>query len=193
MRSSVWMAAALALATTFACASSGRQDAPAPASRPAGPGVGDRIGGWFSARGLDLAEIASVRVGVGPGLLANARITRFVAVGAGRLGPAITNLFGFWVPCWQFGSCRREIGLWTERRVELGLSTLYSIDVDAVPLAGNRRTFGMEARGTFDVGAELYLALVGLAAEVRPDEALDFVAGIFGFDPAGDDPPPGAR
>ncbi len=163
---------------------------PVSASEPTeGPSVLDRVGGWFAARGLDLADVASVRVGVGPGLLANARVTRFVAVGAGRLGPAITNLFGFYAPCFQFGSWRREVGLWTERRVELGISTLYSIDVDPGLRAGNRVTFGADMRETFDVGAELYFALVGLAAEVRPDQAIDFAVGLFGFDPAGDDPP----
>ncbi|MBI4878961.1 MAG: hypothetical protein HY812_04770, partial [Planctomycetes bacterium] len=53
-------------------------------------------------------------------------------------------------------------------------------------LGGNRATFPPDCRGDFDFGGEVHLALAGAAAEVRPDEILDFLAGIAGFDPRGD-------
>lgn len=145
--------------------------------------------GWFAARGMDLSDIASVRVAVGPGLLAHARVTRFIAIGAGELGSVAAARQGFTLDHYQFGWIKREGGLWTERRVELGISTLYLFEAEGESLAGDRVTFGPPARRTLDVGLDLHLALIGVAAEVRVDEVFDFVAGLFGADPLDDDEP----
>ena len=83
-----------------------------------------------------------------------------------------------------------EGGLWTERRAELGISTFYYCETEAHLLGGKRVEFEPESRGMFDFGGELHLLLVGAAAEVRPDQAIDFVLGLFGYDLLGDDLPP---
>jgi hypothetical protein len=143
--------------------------------------------GWFAARALDLSDVVAVRVAVGPGLLAHARVTRFVAIGAGELGSVAAGRPSFTLDHYQLGWIKREGGLWTERRVELGLSTMYSFDAEGETLAGDRVTFGPPSRHTFDVGADVHLALIGLAVDVRIDEALDFIGGLFGADLLDDD------
>lgn len=164
-------------------------DPPAASGPASAPAAGGGVGSWFRDRSLDLLDVASVRVGIGPSLLVHARATRWLAVGAGALGKPGGRVGGFAFPLHQLGTLRREGGAWTERRAEVGISVFYYFEAEATSLAGNRATFGPAARGTYDVGAELFLALIGAAAEVRPDEALDFVVGWFGLDPLGDDGP----
>ena len=41
------------------------------------------------------------------------------------------------------------------------------------------------------MGAGLHLLLLGVEAEVHPFEIIDFVAGLVGYDPSGDDVPVG--
>ncbi|MFH0944198.1 MAG: hypothetical protein V2A76_03290, partial [Planctomycetota bacterium] len=126
---------------------------------------------YLQNRGLDLLDIASARIAVGPGLLAHARATRWIAAGIGELGKP-EPWGGFELKKYGLGWSLREGGLWTERRAELGISTFYYCETEAHLLGGNRDTFEPESRGMFDFGAELHLLLVGAAAEVRPDQAL---------------------
>jgi hypothetical protein len=142
---------------------------------------------YLSARGLDLLDIVSARIAMGPGLLAHARATRFIAAGVGLLGKP-EPWGGFEFKKYGLGWVLREGGLWTERRAEIGISTFYYCESEPHLLGGNRATFEPESRGLFDFGGELHLFLVGAAAEVRPDEAIDFVTGLFGFDLLDDDP-----
>lgn len=143
--------------------------------------------GWLAARGMDLTDIASIRVALGPGLLVHARITRFIALGAGELGSVAATRPGFTLDHYQFGWIKREGGLWTERRVELGVSTLYLFEAEGETLAGDRSTFGPPARRPLDIGIDLHLALIGVAADVRIDEVFDFLAGLVSADPLDDD------
>jgi hypothetical protein len=175
----------LALAAWCAgCAAQPASDFP---PEPA-PSFRERAGSYVAARGLDFADFLSLRIGVGPGLLAGARITEFVAIGAGSLGPPLPWSAGFKVEVHFLGWNRREGGVWTERRGEVGLSTLYYCEAEGDVLSGNRERFGADAREPMDIGAELYFALLGAAVDVRLSDFPDFLAGIFGFDPDGDDP-----
>lgn len=169
-------AVGVALVSVFGCATQPARESSAPR-------------GWLAERGLDLSDVVSVRLALGPGLLAHARVTRFVAIGAGELGSVAASRPGFTLDLYQLGWIKREGGLWTERRVELGLSTMYLFEAEGESLAGDRRTFGPPARRTLDVGVDLHLALIGAAADVRIDELFDFVAGVFGADPLDDDDP----
>ena len=173
-----WVRCAAALAAaTWGCA-----------AQPPAETTGARVTrGWFAARGMDLLDVVSLRVGAGPGLLVHARVTPYVALGAGQIGSVTAAKPSFSMSVYELGWIKREGGLWTERRVELGLSTFYHYDVEGDLIQGNRATFSEAARGPFDVGADLHLALIGAAAEVRLDEIVDFVGGIFGADVLGDD------
>ena len=141
---------------------------------------------YLENRGLDLLDIVSARIAVGPGLLAHARATRWIAAGIGALGKP-EPWGGFELKKYGLGWSLREGGLWTERRAEIGISTFYYCDTEAHLLGGNRELFEPESRGMFDIGAELHFLLVGAAAEVRPDQAIDFVVGLFGYDLLDDD------
>ncbi len=60
-------------------------------------------------------------------------------------------------------------------------------EAEGESLAGDRATFGPRARRPLDIGVDLHLALIGVAAEVRVDEVFDFLAGLVGADPQVDD------
>lgn len=136
---------------------------------------------------IDLADVASVRVAAGPGLLAQARATRWLAAGVGSLGPETTWVGGLSLTPHVAGWSLREGGVWTERRAEVGLSSLYYCEAEIEVIAGRRERGGLADRGDYDVGGELHFGLLGLAAEFRPDELLDFLVGWIGNDPMLDD------
>lgn len=50
--------------------------------------------------------------------------------------------------------------------MELGLSTMYLFDAERRRFAGDRVTFGPPSRHAFDVGADVHLALIGLAVNM---------------------------
>ncbi len=177
------------LAALAACAHAPatRVDGDTTDSAASGRSVGGMLSDYGRARVLDLSDIVALRIGVGPGLLVQARATRYVALGVGSIGPAHVFSGGFRPECYFLGWNGREGGVWIERRTEYGISTFYGCEATGESQAGNVTRFGLDGRRTFDVGAEAYLALVGLAVDARVEEALDFVAGIFGFDPEGDD------
>ena len=145
------------------------------------------VGEWLADRGRDLVDVASLRVALGPGLLVHARATPWIAAGWGMLGRSEAWAGGFEMKVYRVGWSGRTGGVWTERRAEMGLSSFYYCEAEPTVLAGTIDVFPPEDRRTFDIGAELHLALVGAAAEVRPDEALDFVLGLFGVDLLDDD------
>ena len=142
---------------------------------------------YLAARGLDLLDIASARVAIGPGMLAHVWATRWIAAGIGSLGKPESS-GGFELKKFGLGWMLREGGLWTERRAEIGISVFYYCESEPHLLGGNRISFEPESRGLFDIGAEVHFLLIGAAAEVRPDQALDFLLGIFGIDLLDDDP-----
>lgn len=153
------------------------------------PGSRHSAGSWLRARALDLVDVASARVAVGPALLVHARITRFVQVGVGHVGRLEGVKAGFRLPVHFLGwTSAREGGLWTERRAEFGLGPAYVCEAEVHSLFGNVSRGPPETRGPWDIGAALHLALAGLEVDVRPLEALDFLAGLVGADPSGDDP-----
>ncbi len=178
------MLCACLVAIACGCAAAPRQGEAEPAEPPVpAPDVLD----YLAARGFDLLDIASARLAVGPGLLAHARATRWLAIGAGSIGKAEWWASGFELPNYGVGWLLRQGGAWIERRAEIGISTFYYCESESQVLGGNRTTFPPECRGDFDFGGEVHFALVGLAVEARPDEFLDFLAGLAGFDPRGDD------
>lgn len=177
----------LLLAASVACVSTSPQSA-----RPEGvaseePESTGRAMEYLQRRLLDFIDIASLRMGIGPGLLLHARATRFLAIGAGEIGPQQPWRSGFRVEVHWVGTSRREGGVWTERRAELGFSTIYYSESEGRVLRGGVDRFGSELRDDYDCGLEAYLALIGVAFDFRPIEFADFFAGWFGFDPSGDD------
>lgn len=145
--------------------------------------------GYIKKRFFDALDIFSFRVTLGPGVRAHARVTPYVQIGLGYMGPLESKGIGASVPLYKLGYLKREGGLWKEHTQEIGISTFYYYQTEGVPLGGNKVTFGIEDRRPWDVGAALHWLLVGAEAELRIDEAIDFVAGFFGVDIMKDDLP----
>jgi hypothetical protein len=137
-------------------------------------------------RVFDVTDVVGVRVAVGPGLMARVQATEYVAIGAGSLGATLRWTSEKFDPHF-FGWNGREGGTWIELREEAGISTFWFCESSGESLAGNVTRFGCDARRVSDIGGEVHLGVVGVAAEVRVIECFDLVAGMFGADPAGDD------
>lgn len=144
---------------------------------------------YLKDRALDIMDAFSFRLTAGPGLRAHARVTKLLQVGIGKMGPAEATTMGSTISCYKLGFIKREGGLWKERSQEVGISLFYYYHSIGESLGGNKKTFGEEDRGFWDIGLAIHWLLVGLEAEVRVDEAIDAVAGLFGIDLMGDDEP----
>lgn len=172
----------LGLSLVLLCCGCAAQDTGAPPD----PSVPPAPRGWLAARGLDLLDVLSLRLAAGPGLLLHARATKWIAIGAGELGPTQLWEGSFALDCYELGWNLREGGLWTERRAEIGISTFYYCDAECKALGGCYDRCGPSAREPLDIGVEAHLALIGAGVDLRIVEIGDFLAGIAGFDPMQD-------
>jgi hypothetical protein len=179
----------LALACLPGCANTGPQD----------------ISGWAEARGADFMDIFGVRVALGPGLGAYVRVTEALELGYLSMGqaelslpaPKGVSLRGF--PAVVFGLRGRYGGLWYESSQELMLpgfssrdyevSTVRDRPIQRENIAGYVTPHGEYDNWRYEFGLGAHLLVAGAQAEVRPLELLDFLAGVLGFDPGGDDAP----
>ena len=161
--------------------------------------------GWLAARGADLMDIVGVRVAVGPGLGAYVRATQYLQFGIIKKGPGERDLPSpkggepRAVNCFVFGTIGRYGGAWFESSTEVMFPGWSSRDrrltadkglaIDRDVIAGYVSPHGEHDmwREAFGVGA--HLILIGAEVEVRPFQLLDFLLGIGGYDPAGDDLP----
>jgi hypothetical protein len=161
---------------------------------------------WLEARGADAMDIFGVRLGLGVGLGAYVRATEVFQLGFMYRGPGESRLVisseaahdddfrvrG--VPCVMFGTIGRYGGLWYESASEIMVPLYSNRDEAQSPIrrevvAGVVSPDGREDgwRGSFGVGVHALLA--GVEAELRPWQIVDFLAGLAGYDPSGDDVP----
>jgi len=171
-----------------------------------GPAGRRDLGSWLEARGADAMDVVGLRVSAGIGLGAYVRATEWAQLGLMRRGPAETDLVGGsgtvreegfrvrGVPCAMFGTIGRWGGLWTESSREIMLPA-YSNRGDVVPpirrevVAGAVSLDGLQDDWRYAFGAGVHALILGVEAEVRPVQVLDFLGGLVGYDPAGDDVP----
>ena len=152
----------------------------------------------------DAGQVARLNVGLGPGFLVNAQVTRALELGVGAYDArrcGFRNGYGW---------------IWDERRYDTNL--VIPIwgweDVDAVlyggmpvtPVRGDDRhplppgterccwrwsgmplTINDKNRGWLEVAANVHLIYFGIDAGVDVGQFIDWAAGWFGLDPAGDD------
>lgn len=160
-------------------------------------------------RSNDGAQIFRFNVGLGPGLLVNAQVTRVLQLGVGTYE---SRRYGFrdghgWV--------------WDERRYDMNLiapiwgwedvpsvlhggmpvTPLYGDQYDRLPPGEEPGGWGWaemplaindKNRGWFEVAANVHLIFVGVDAGIDFGEMADYVFGWFGLDLAGDDSNTGA-
>jgi hypothetical protein len=177
-------------------------------SSPACAGTAGRrdLSSWMEARGADLMDVFGLRIAAGVGLGVYARATEYVQLGVMYRGPAESRLVVSsetphtedfrvrGVPCVMAGTIGRYGGLWFENTREVMLPLYDNRDDPQSPI---RREIvaglvsldgrGDDWRGSF--GAGVHALLVGGEFEVRPWQAVDFLAGLIGYDPSGDDVP----
>lgn len=164
------------------------------------------LGSWLEARGADAMDVVGLRIGVGIGLGAYVRATEWAQLGLMRRGPSESSLVGGsgsvreegfrvrGVPCAMFGTIGRWGGLWTESSREIMLPA-YSNRGDVIPpirreiVAGAVSLDGSQDDWRWSLGAGVHAVILGLEAEVRPMQVLDFLGGLLGYDPSGDDVP----
>jgi hypothetical protein len=149
-------------------------------------------GDYFINRGADLTDILRVHVMAGKAAAAKVDVFRMIHAGIGWEDDA-----------WAWGLANREVTHWRESIFTWGLILGHYDEKSVVGLSDGRVSgsygwnFG-EKGNTFQVADEKNwldmlevrgtLALgVGIDLEIRIGEVIDFVAGIFQFDPSGDD------
>ena len=150
------------------------------------PGIWTKIGCYPVNRLGDLMDMFSLQFGFGFGLHVNGHATRAAQVGFG--GTAVSR-FGF--DGRQGGLCSESKGEFSllpftwesfRRSKSFGGFTDYGIPEDSATLYRLHRDYA-------GVGAEVTAAIVNVGAEAHPLEVFDFVFGLAGLDPSGDDYP----
>ena len=164
------------------------------------------VGSWFEARGADLMDVFGARVSVGVGLGAYVRATQYAQLGFMLRGPAESTLVGASegsradsfrlrsVPCLMFGTIGRYGGLWFDSTREFMVPGWSSRDEPRSPIrrdvvAGIVPVEGLQDDWRGEIGLGVHLLLVGFEIEVRPWQFIDFLGGLVGYDPSGDDVP----
>lgn len=144
-------------------------------------------------RSADLVDILRVHVMAGPGIGVKGEVTRLIQAG-----------IVFEQNCFAWGLHNRAVSPWTESVFSWGLIVGYHDETTKrIPrLSGDygwrfdREGEGGVFQGTDESGnltldlltlRGTVMLLVGIDLELRLGEVLDFVAGIFQFDPSGDD------
>lgn len=127
---------------------------------------------YIPNRIFDVLDLVRARVRVGPGFTVQARVTDAADV---VLGAHATVFAGIPGP-----RGRPRVNL------PIGLETFAGAEVSVVGDA-TEEGWSKPYYGPLEVGAGFQAAIVGLDVGVAPLEFFDFVAGIFFFDPKGDD------
>lgn len=138
-------------------------------------------------RGGDLADVFRIHGMFGPGIAAKVEVTRMLQFG-----------FAFEFNAMAAGLHDRALGTWRETIVSWGLLVGHHHEqVYGIPHVSGDYGWRFDEGGRFETTAGSTLDLITLRAtgmfilgidfEFRLGELFDFVAGIFQFDPAGDD------
>jgi len=150
-------------------------------------------GDYFVNRGGDLVDIVRLHVAFGKAASVKVEATRMLHLG-----------IGWEQDVWAWGLANREVGRWQESIFTWGLILGHHDERMIKGIDNNRLTgsygwtFGKGGGNVFEVSdrdnwldlltlrATLMLG-IGADAELRVGEAIDFLCGIFQFDPSGDD------
>jgi hypothetical protein len=147
-------------------------------------------GSYLFNRGGDLVDILRLHVMGGKGGAVKLEVTRLLHLGLG------------WYEAKAWGLHNRELGVWSEKVTDWGLLLGYHNEVEVWDIPRYSGSYGWsfaDDGGSFfqeaDPGNPLdfltvrgtLMLFIGIDVEVRVGEVIDFVVGIFQFDPADDD------
>jgi hypothetical protein len=166
------LALALCLALSGIAAAEEPAAQPAPAEEKAPKSFGHRLLFWIPNRVFDVLDLVRLRVRVGPGVSVGVRATELVDVNVGAHATLFVGLHG----------PRSEPQIpWP-----VGLETFAAIEMSAADVATDESKHGPQY-GPLETGLGFQAGIIGLDLGVEPYDALDLLAGIFLFDPKGDD------
>jgi hypothetical protein len=172
----------------------------------AGPAGRRDVSSWMEARGADFMDVFGLRLAAGVGLGVYARATEYMQLGVMYRGPAESRLVVSsetphtedfrvrGVPCVVAGTIGRYGGLWYENTREVMLPLYDNRDEPQSPIRREVIAGVVSLDGSADdwrgsIGVGVHALLIGGEFEVRPWQAVDFLAGLIGYDPSGDDVP----
>ncbi len=148
-------------------------------------------GNYLINRGGDLADVVQVQFLAGKGAVAKLEVTRLLHLGLGHYSDAGAA-----------GLANRELATWRTSACTWGLLFGYHDERDTTRIGQFSGSYGWlfhePGPGGFEEAAPLnqldlltvrgtLMLFLGIDLELKVGEFLDFVAGIFQFDPAGDD------
>lgn len=147
-------------------------------------------GNYWVNRGGDLVDIVRGNVQAGKGAAIKIEVTRLLHLGAS------------WFDGKAWGLANRQVTSWQYKYTDWGLVLGYYNEINTAPLDRLAGSYGW----TFPEGGGSYFQpavpdnpldlltvrgkvclFIGIDLELRFGEIIDFVAGVFGFDPANDD------
>jgi hypothetical protein len=172
----------------------------------AGPAGRRDVPSWMEARGADFMDVFGLRLAAGVGLGVYARATEYLQLGVMYRGPAESRLVVSsetphtedfrvrGVPCVVAGTIGRYGGLWYENTREVMLPLYDNRDEPQSPIRREVIAGVVSLDGSADdwrgsIGVGVHALLIGGEFEVRPWQVVDFLAGLIGYDPSGDDVP----
>ena len=172
----------------------------------AGPAGRRDVSSWMEARGADFMDVFGIRVAAGVGLGAYVRLTEYVQLGVMYRGPAESRLVVSsetahtedfrvrGVPCVVAGTIGRYGGLWYENTREVMVPGYDNREEPQSPIRREVIAGVVSLDGSADgwrdsFGVGLHALLIGGEVEARPWQLVDFLAGLVGYDPSGDDVP----
>ena len=152
-------------------------------------------GHYLQDRGADLAEVVQVHFIGSVGANAKVEVTRFVGIGGGAYrGYAV-------------GLANGRLGAWREQVMDLGVMwpdvmwmNVHTEQVTGAPgdsvsgsyyvlLSQSAHRYEHDSKSRFDWATVRLTAVIfaGVDCELRLDQVVDFVGGLFGKDPLSDD------
>jgi hypothetical protein len=153
--------------------------------------LGQRMALWLPDRLLDLLDVVSVSVHMGPGVFANYHLTRGFQAGAGFRSTGGVGIHDF-----------RSVGLKSQAEAELvilpaGAQSYSGALLGTSGVHGTGDSFAgihrpsyplyQDFRDYWGIGASATVIFLGAEWEVHPVQLADFVAGFFSIDFLNDD------
>lgn len=154
------------------------------------PGCASRSS-YLVNRGGDLADIIEIQFMAGKGAVAKVEATRLLHLGLGHYHDAASA-----------GLANRELATWHSSACTWGLLFGYHDERDVTNIEHFSGSYGWlfheSGPGAFEEADPLnpldlltfrgtVMLFLGIDLQLKVGEVLDFVAGVFQFDPAGDD------
>ena len=143
--------------------------------------------GYFAARGRELSRVFDFTFSIGPGIGVRAAITRHLQAGLLAIDSSPPTPHYLRPVNVTVGLRDGEVGEWSLRQVEYGLSPWYHADALERRLETDEteQRIDPSARRGNAISAQVHLGVAGVEAGFDPVEFGRFLIGLFGFGEGG--------